>query len=100
MRALVFGCLLIAAAQASAVIPDPWAVSLQASADHLHEHQAELMAGASKAVMSKIMGHQGAAQAMATTMANMAKQRETGTNGDTEFRPGAGLADAHDAHDA
>jgi hypothetical protein len=34
---------------------------------------------------------------MATTMANMAKQRETGTNGDTEFRPGAGLADAHDA---
>jgi limonene 1,2-monooxygenase len=70
---------------------------LQASADHLHEHQAELMAGASKAVMSKIMGHQGAAQAMATTMANMAKQRETGTNGDTEFRPGAGLADAHDA---
>jgi hypothetical protein len=34
MRALVFGCLLIAAAQASAVIPDPWAVSLQASADH------------------------------------------------------------------
>jgi limonene 1,2-monooxygenase len=67
---------------------------LQESADFLHARQAELMAGASKAVMSKIMGHQGAAQAMATTMANMAKAREQGQK-DTTFRPGAGLADAH-----
>ncbi|MEZ5251919.1 MAG: LLM class flavin-dependent oxidoreductase [Ilumatobacteraceae bacterium] len=39
---------------------------LQASADFLHERQGELMAGASAAVMSKIMSHEGAAQAMAT----------------------------------
>ena len=70
---------------------------LQASADYLTANKGELMAGASAAVMSKIMGHEGAAKAMATTMAQMAKQREEGTS-DTTFRPGAGLADAH--HDA
>jgi limonene 1,2-monooxygenase len=69
---------------------------LQASADFVHDHQAELMAGASRAVMSKIMSHQGASQAMATTIANMTKDREAGT-GDTTFRPGAGLAEAHTA---
>jgi limonene 1,2-monooxygenase len=69
---------------------------LQASADYLHEHQAELMAGASRAVMSKIMGHEGAAKAMATTMEQMAKAREEQTS-DTTFRPGAGLAEAHTA---
>jgi limonene 1,2-monooxygenase len=67
---------------------------LQASADYLHANQSELMAGASAAVMSKIMGHQGAAQAMSVTMTNMAKARESGQS-DTTFRPGAGLADAH-----
>jgi limonene 1,2-monooxygenase len=67
---------------------------LQASADYLHANQGELMAGAGRAVMSKIMSHEGAAQAMATTMANMAKAREAGAS-DTTFRPGAGLADAH-----
>jgi limonene 1,2-monooxygenase len=70
---------------------------LQASADYLTANKGELMAGASAAVMSKIMSHEGAAKAMATTMAQMAKQREEGTS-DTTFRPGAGLADAH--HDA
>ncbi len=67
---------------------------LRASAAYLTANQTELMAGASAAVMSKIMSHQGAAQAMATTMANMAKAREAGKS-DTTFRPGAGLADAH-----
>ena len=67
---------------------------LQASVDFLHERQGELMAGASAAVMSKIMSHEGAAQAMATTMANMQKARAEGKS-DTTFRPGAGLADAH-----
>ena len=57
------------------------------------------MAGAGRAVMSKIMSHEGAAQAMATTMANMAKAREAG-QGDTTFRPGAGLADAHQASES
>jgi hypothetical protein len=49
--------------------------------------------------MSKIMGHQGAAQAMATTMAQMAAARQAAPEGasDTTFRPGAGLADAHQA---
>jgi limonene 1,2-monooxygenase len=68
---------------------------LQASADYLTANKGELMAGASAAVMSKIMGHQGAAQAMATTMTNIAKARESKTAGQTEFRPGAGLAEAH-----
>ena len=72
---------------------------LQASADYLHDNQRALMAGAGAAVMSKIMSHDGAAQAMAVTMANMAKARERGTS-DTTFRPGAGLATAHEtAHD-
>lgn len=69
---------------------------LQASADYVSANRGELMAGASAAVMSKIMGHQGAAQAMATTMTNIAKAREAGES-DTTFRPGAGLADAHKA---
>lgn len=68
---------------------------LQASADYLEVNKAELMAGASAAVMSKIMAHQGAAEALGVTMANMAKQREKGQT-DTTFRPGAGLAAAHE----
>lgn len=67
---------------------------MRSSAEYVTDHKAELMAGASAAVMSKIMGHQGAAQAMATTMTNMAKARDKGES-DTTFRPGAGLADAH-----
>jgi hypothetical protein len=51
------------------------------------------MAGASAAVMSKIMGDQNAAAAMATTMqqmqARMAKQEN-----DPVFRPGGGLPTA------
>ncbi len=67
---------------------------LRESGAYLTANKGELMAGASAAVMSKIMGHQGAAQAMGITMANMAKAREQGES-DTTFRPGAGLADAH-----
>jgi limonene 1,2-monooxygenase len=71
---------------------------MQASADWVTANKAELIAGAGKAVMSKIMSHAGAAQAMATTMANMAKAAEAKPGqGDTTFRPGAGLADAHQA---
>jgi limonene 1,2-monooxygenase len=65
---------------------------LQGSADYVALHQADLMAGATKAVMSKIMSHEGAAQAMATTMAQMAQQKgQNGSTTDTTFRPGAGL---------
>jgi limonene 1,2-monooxygenase len=46
--------------------------NLRASADFLHEHQAELIGGASAAVMAKIMANDRAAQAMAITMQQMA----------------------------
>jgi limonene 1,2-monooxygenase len=80
------------------VVPEinGWVRPQQASAQYVADRKGDLMAGASAAVMSKIMSHQGAAQAMATTMANMAKAQEDGKS-DTTFRPGAGLADAHQA---
>jgi limonene 1,2-monooxygenase len=61
--------------------------NLRASQQYLHDNQAELMSGASRAVMSKIMSHERAAQAMATTMEKMARQQSD----DAAFRPGAGL---------
>jgi limonene 1,2-monooxygenase len=61
-----------------------------ASADYVAERKADLMAGASAAVMSKIMGDEKAAAAMGVTMqqmqARMAKQEN-----DPVFRPGGGL---------
>jgi limonene 1,2-monooxygenase len=65
---------------------------LHASADYVSAHQTELMAGASRAVMSKIMSHEGAAKAMATTMAQMAEAQAKREHA-TTFRPGAGLPD-------
>ena len=62
---------------------------LRASAQYLHENQADLMGGASRAVMAKIMSHDGAAKAMATTMEQMQRARA----GDAAFRPGAGIPD-------
>ena len=53
---------------------------LRASAQYLHENQADLMGGASRAVMAKIMAHDGAAKAMATTMEQM-QQRASGRRG-------------------
>ncbi len=72
---------------------------MQASADYVGANKADLIAGASAAVMSKILAHEGATQAMATTMAQMAAAAEAAaargsTAGDTTFRPGAGLPDA------
>jgi limonene 1,2-monooxygenase len=66
---------------------------LQASADFLEANKAELMAGAGAAVMSKIMGHQGAAAAMATTMQQMAERaaQQAAQKNDPVFRPGGGL---------
>lgn len=60
------------------------------SAQYVGDNKAELMAGASAAVMSKIMSHQGAAAAMATTMQQMAA-RNAGEENDPVFRPGGGL---------
>jgi limonene 1,2-monooxygenase len=47
----------------------------RASADFVHEHQGELMAAASAAVMAKIMQHDGAAQAMAVTLQQIADRQ-------------------------
>jgi limonene 1,2-monooxygenase len=63
---------------------------LRESQQYLHDHQSELMSGAGRAVMSKIMSHEGAAAAMATTM-DQAKRRARETSEQTEFRPGGGL---------
>ena len=64
-----------------------------ASAEWVAERKGELMAGASAAVMSKIMGDEKAAAAMGVTMqqmqARMAKQEN-----DPVFRPGGGLPTA------
>jgi limonene 1,2-monooxygenase len=46
--------------------------NLRASADYLHEHQEDLIAGASAAVMAKIMANDKAAEAMAVTMRQIA----------------------------
>ena len=70
---------------------------MQMSADYVEANKAELIGGASAAVMSKILEHQGAAAAMATTMAQMAeraaarKAKNEGPDNDPVFRPGAGL---------
>jgi limonene 1,2-monooxygenase len=50
----------------------------QASADYLHENKAELMAGASAAVIAKIQGDPRAAAAMAVTMQQMKDQAQGG----------------------
>ncbi len=63
---------------------------MQASADFVHEHQTELIAGATAAVMSKIMAHEGASKAMATTMANMAHASTRDSGRESAFRPGPG----------
>jgi limonene 1,2-monooxygenase len=63
---------------------------IKASQQFLHDNQAELMGGASRAVMSKIMAHEGAAKAMATTMEQAKAQKAAGET-DTTFRPGAGV---------
>ena len=59
------------------------------SAEYVGARKAELMASAGAAIMSKIMGHQGAAAAMATTMQQMAARNAAQEN-DPVFRPGGG----------
>ncbi len=64
-----------------------------ASADYVSERKSDLMAGASAAVMSKIMGDEKAAAAMATTMQQM-QARMAQQENDPVFRPGGGLPTA------
>jgi limonene 1,2-monooxygenase len=51
--------------------------SMQASAEYLEANKAELMGGATAAVLNKILAHEGATAAMATTMAQMAERTAT-----------------------
>ena len=67
-----------------------YTANLRRSREYLHQNQAELMGGASRAVMSKIMAHDAAAKAMATTMEQMAARRDAEQD-DAAFRPGAGV---------
>jgi limonene 1,2-monooxygenase len=70
---------------------------LRESQDYLHANQAELMAGASRAVVSKILEHEGAAAALATTMAQAAQAAaDKDAPKQSEFRPGAGVPTAAD----
>ena len=73
----------------------------QASAAYVGANKAELMAGAGAAIMSKIMSHEGASAAMATTMQQRAAARAAvtddaadGPKNDPVFRPGGGLPTA------
>lgn len=65
---------------------------LRASQQYLHDHQAELMSGAGRAVMSKIMANEKAAAALGTTM-EQAARRAADKERQSEFRPGAGIPD-------
>jgi hypothetical protein len=53
----------------------------------VHEHQGELMAAATAAVMAKIMQHDGAAQAMAVTLKQMAERQNQVSLETSETRP-------------
>ena len=79
------------------VVPElnGYTAGLRESQEYLNRHQAELMGGASKAVVSKIMSHEGAAAAMKTTIEQAAAAKAARPAGDadeqSDFRPGAGL---------
>ena len=76
------------------VVPEinGYTAGFRRSQQFLHDHQAELMGAASAAVMQKIMGHQGAAQAMAITMQQIADRKNADSDtAESAFRPGPGL---------
>ena len=74
------------------VIPEinGYTAGLRESQEYLNTHQSELMGGATQAVLSKILAHEGAAEAMATTMQQAADAAEKGPK-QSEFSPGGGL---------
>lgn len=61
---------------------------------YLHDNRAELMAGASKAVLTKILSHEGAAKALAATQAQTQAAQARDDQRIEEFRPGAGIPQA------
>jgi limonene 1,2-monooxygenase len=70
---------------------------LQASADYVEANKVALIAGASAAVMQKIMAHEGAQAALVTTMKQMAEQA---SKRESAFRPGGGIPTAEATPDA
>ena len=77
------------------VIPElnGYTSGLRESQEYLNKHQSELMGGATKAVLSKILAHEGAAEALATTMQQAADAAE---KKQSEFRPGGGIPSTSD----
>ena len=75
------------------VIPEinGYTAGLRESQEYLNRHQAELMAGASQAVVSKILANDKAAAAMQTTMEQAAEAAAAKEAKQSEFRPGGGL---------
>jgi limonene 1,2-monooxygenase len=75
------------------VIPElnGYTAGLRESQEYLNRHQAELMAGASAAVVSKIFAHAGAAAAMRVTMEQASQAAAAREPKQSEFRPGGGL---------
>ncbi len=75
------------------VIPElnGYTAGLRESQEYLNRHQAELMAGASQAVVSKILAHEGAAAAMQVSMEQAAQAAAAQEAKQSEFRPGGGL---------
>lgn len=73
------------------VIPEinGYTTLMRESQDYLHRHQAELMGGATKAVLAKILENESASEALQTTIAQAAKA--TDEKRQSEFRPGGGL---------
>ena len=71
---------------------------LRASQQYLHDNQADLMAGASRAVMAKVMAHEGAAAAMGVTMEQTrgSQVRRRGTHA-VGVPPGCRAPDGADA---
>ncbi len=67
---------------------------IRESQEYLNANQAELMAGASKAVVSKILENEKAAAALATTMEQAAQAAADNSAKVSEFRPGAGVPTA------
>jgi limonene 1,2-monooxygenase len=80
------------------VIPElnGYTAGLRESQQYLNANQAELMAGAGRAVISKILSNEKAAAAMQTTMEQAAQAAADQEVRQSEFRPGAGLPTAGD----
>jgi limonene 1,2-monooxygenase len=80
------------------VIPElnGYTAGLRESQQYLNANQSDLMAGAGRAVISKILANDKAAAAMQTTMEQAAQAAADQEARQSEFRPGAGLPSSGD----